>query len=294
MKKLRSVLAGVLLVSTLAACGQAVPTLQPATTLSSGPVAVFAKSGAGKRVLDYDWKRYKTVLAPKAKPRRAPRQGLLPTRVDLRSKDAPVYDQGDLGACTAFAMGKGMRENMQRRDQERVAPLSALFMYYESRKRQGTVKQDSGSTITEGMGVMKDLGVAPDELWPYEVPKFKLKPSKPAYAAAKEYKIKSATQLATVDDVRQALAQGKPVAFGFLVYKSFDDMGKDGVMPMPKPEGDKIMGGHAVVAVGYDDQKRLLTVRNSWGARWADEGYFYMPYAFADDREKADDFWAAD
>jgi C1A family cysteine protease len=294
MKNLRSALAGVLLVSSLAACGQNLPTVRQSAGPTSGPLAVFGKSGAGKRQLDYDWKRYKTVLAPKAKPRRSPRQGLLPTRVDLRQKDAPVYDQGDLGACTAFAMGKGMRENMQRRDQERVAPLSALFMYYESRKRQGTVRKDSGSTITDGMGVMKDLGVAPDDLWPYEVPKFKLKPPATAYESAKEYKIKGATQLAAVDDVRQALAQGKPVAFGFLVYKSFDDIGKDGVMPMPKEHGDKILGGHAVVAVGYDDQKRLLTVRNSWGPRWADQGYFYMPYEFANDREKSDDFWAAD
>jgi C1A family cysteine protease len=282
---------GAALAAALSACGQTgalAPT--PATGLTSATFA--AKAGPDGRKLDYGWERYKKVYAPKSKPRRVPRQALLPTRVDLREHDAPVYDQGDLGACTAFAMGKGMREHMQRRDHERVAPLSALFLYYEARKRQGTVRQDSGSTITEGMTVLKGVGCATDESWPYDVPRFKLKPSKAAYATASEYRISDATQLAELDDVRATLARGKTVAFGFLVYTSFGKIGKDGVMKMPA-KGDKVMGGHAVLAVGYDDRKRQLIVRNSWGKSWADEGYFYMPYEFAKDRERADEFWAA-
>jgi C1A family cysteine protease len=291
MKAFRRGVFGLVLAATLSACGQAGPMVAVrGNGLTSGNFE--AKAGPKGRKLDYGWERYKTVFAPKARPRRMPRQGLLPTRIDLREHDGPVYDQGDLGACTAFAMGKGMREHMQRRDDERITPLSALFLYYEERARQGTVKKDSGSTITEGMTVLKAVGCATDETWPYDVPRFKVKPAKPAYASASEYRIREATQLAELDDVRATLARGKTVAFGFLVYESFGKVGKDGVMKMPE-KGDKVMGGHAVLAVGYDDQQRHLIVRNSWGKGWADGGYFYMPYDFAKDHERADDFWAA-
>ena len=292
MKAVRHGVSALALAATLSACGQtgAMAPVLPMNGITSGNFEAMA--GPNGRKLDYGWDRYKKVFAPKAKPRHRPRQGLLPTRVDLREHDAPVYDQGDLGACTAFAMAKGMRENMQQRDNERVASLSALFLYYEERARQGTVKKDSGSTITEGMGVLKSVGCATDETWPYAVPKFKLKPTKEAYGTAGEFKIKEAVQLAELDDVRDALAKGKTVPFGFLVYEGFGKIGKDGVMKMPAA-GEKVMGGHAVLAVGYDDQKRHLIVRNSWGPKWADAGYFYMPYDFAKDRERADDFWAA-
>jgi C1A family cysteine protease len=91
--------------------------------------------------------------------------------------------------------------------------------------------------------------------------------------------VKSTVQLATLDDVKTALAGGNVVSIGFVVYSSFEDIGSDGVMSMPA-KGEQVLGGHAVCVVGYDDQKQSLIVRNSWGAGWADHGYFYMPYKF--------------
>ena len=292
MKALRTALFGLMTASTLAACGQAGPVgVGGAKVVSNGGANV---ASIGGRKLDYGWARYKQVFAPKAKPVKMPRQGLLPTKVDLREKDPQVYDQGKLGACTAFAMGKGMREHMQRENDERVTGLSALFLYYEERVKMGTRWQDSGATITDGMAVMKDKGVATDEAWPYSTNflKFRLTPSKAAYTTAAEFKVKETAQLGSIDDVRAAIAKGQTVAFGFLVYESFGRVGRDGVMPMPAA-GEQPMGGHAVLAVGYDDQKRQLIVRNSWSAAWGDKGYFYMPYDFAGDKEKADDFWTA-
>jgi C1A family cysteine protease len=250
------------------------------------------------RKLDYDWDRYTHVLAPKAKPHRVPRQGLLPPSVDLRSQLPPVYDQGHLGACTAFACAKGMREMLQRQNHERVVPLSALFQYYETRTRPAIIgwlnkNRDSGGTITDAVGVLSEKGATPEEIWPYDISKFTQKPPKEAYSAAGEFKVHNANQLTNLDDVKATLAHGHSVAFGFRVFASFKKVGADGMMPVPAP-GEQLLGGHAVLAVGYDDAKKALIVRNSWGEKWADHGYFYMPYEVAENQQMAVDFWTAE
>jgi C1A family cysteine protease len=243
------------------------------------------------RKLGYDWSRYQKVQARKAHPQHLIRQGLRAAKMDLRSQQAPIYDQGQLGSCTAFAIAKGLRESLQRKNGEEQLPLSALFQYYETRARLGSVNQDSGGTITDGVAVLKEVGAAPDTAWPYDIAKFKLKPPAQAYSAAGSHKIHESTQLASLDDVKSAIASGQPVAFGFLVYRSMMSVGANGVMPMPKP-GEKVLGGHAVLAVGYDDEKKQLIVRNSWGEKWGDHGYFYMPYEFVTEDNTAD-FWTA-
>lgn len=281
-----------LTLATMVGCGQpgafnAAPTGMSRLQANQPTVTVQGK----KRKLGYDWNRYQTKLKRKAKPTKVPRQGLRPTKIDLRNLTAPVYDQGELGACTAFAIGKGMRELMQRKNGEAQTPLSALWLYYETRVKLGTVGEDSGGTITDGVAVLEEKGAAPDALWGYNIAQFKVKPAKEAYQAASEFKVDKAVQVAGLEDVKNTLAQGNPVAFGYMVYNSFTKIGKDGVMPMPKP-GEKLLGGHAVLAVGYDEEKKALIVRNSWSANWGDEGYFYMPYAFVTD-ENAGDFWTA-
>jgi C1A family cysteine protease len=273
------------------ACGQA--------NVAGAAGKGFAAAKAGtlmiqgvERTLGYDDVRYERVLAKQAKPVKMPRQGLLPTSFDNRDTCSDVADQGKLGACTAFAMGKGLREFMQRKNGERQEPLSPLFMYYETRVRLGSPNQDSGGTITDGMAVLKQTGIATEATWAYDITKFTQKPPASSYASAGEFKVKKITQLAGLDDVKASIASGHPVPFGFIVYKNFMKIGADGVMPMPGTLEQRL-GGHAVLAVGYDDQKQQLIVRNSWSAKWGDKGYFYMPYAFAKSG-KAMDFWAAD
>ncbi|MFP5502298.1 MAG: C1 family peptidase [Candidatus Sericytochromatia bacterium] len=292
MKSFRHLTLGALTLVTLATavgCGQTGPINAPGMTGMRSAQPAVSVSGV-KRTLGYDWARFQKKYAGKIKPRKM-RQGLRASKMDLRQHDAPVYDQGELGACTAFAMGKGMREHMARKNGERVVPLSALFMYYETRKVLGSIDEDSGGTITDGMAVMKKVGVAEEQTWAYDIAKFKIKPPSAAYSEAKEFKVKETIPLGSLNDVKQMLAEGNPVAFGYIVYDSFTKIGASGKMPMPKA-GEKTLGGHAVVAVGYDDQKKHLIVRNSWGSKWADDGYFYMPYEFVTPDNTAD-FWAA-
>jgi C1A family cysteine protease len=293
MSKIRSFTLGALTLVTLAttACGQVgTQSNVPGITEAAAPAATITVQGVSRK-LGYDWTRYQRSLKGKAHPQHLIRQGLRPAKMDLRSKMAPVYDQGQLGSCTAFAVAKGLRESLQRIEGEQEVPLSALFQYYETRVRLGSVNQDSGGTITDAVAVLKEVGSAPDSVWSYDIAKFKLKPPAAAYKAAGENKVHETTQLASLDDVKSALASGQPVAFGFMVYKSMMSVKGDGVMPMPKP-GEKVLGGHAVLAVGYDDTKKQLIVRNSWSEGWGDHGYFYMPYEFVTDENTAD-FWTA-
>ncbi|MNS55773.1 Papain family cysteine protease [compost metagenome] len=294
MSKLRSLTLGALTLVTLATaagCGQTANVPSVASLAQADKQTATVTINGVSRKLGYDWTRYQSKLAKKAKPQRL-RQSLRPAKMDLRTQQAPVYDQGQLGSCTAFAMTKGLREFMQRKNGERVVPLSALFGYYETRARLGSINQDSGGTITDGMEVLKDVGAATDETLPYDIAKFKIKPSAEAYKSASEFKVKSITQLAGLDDVKASLAQNKPVAFGFLVYKSMMKTGADGKMPMPAAN-EKVLGGHAVLAVGYDDTAKSLIIRNSWGEKFGDKGYFYMPYEFVTEENTAD-FWTAE
>jgi C1A family cysteine protease len=220
-----------------------------------------------------------------------------PPKTDLRRQCPAVYDQGELGSCTAFAVGKGLRETRAKQAKEAHVPLSALFLYYETRVRLGGVNKlvDSGGTITDAVAVLKSKGCAPESAWSYDFMqfiRFRVKPPKAAYEQATPWKVKETHQLGFLDDVKTALSQGKTVAFGFEVYESFQNVKSNGIMTMPKAD-EKIMGGHAVLAVGYDDAKQRLTVRNSWGSGWGDKGYFYMPYEFITP-ERADDFWTAE
>jgi C1A family cysteine protease len=93
--------------------------------------------------------------------------------------------------------------------------------------------------------------------------------------------------------IQGCLASGYPVVFGFSVYESFEtqEVARSGVVPLPK-KGEKQLGGHAVLAVGYDDTAQSFIVRNSWGPSWGQDGYFTMPYAYVTSGQLASDFWA--
>jgi C1A family cysteine protease len=277
--------------ATLTACGKTAVT---GATLPSAKAGVPTMTVQGvTRKLGFDMDRYKRTLSRAARPTHVPRQGMLPAHVDNRASCAPIYDQGALGSCTGFAIAKGLREFIQRTNHEAQVPLSAMFLYYEERVLQDTVNEDSGATMTAGLQVLQDTGVAPDSAWPYNIPQFKVKPSQAAYDAAGANKVHHATQVKGLDDVKTVVAKGGAVAIGFQVYQSFMKIGADGVMPMPKPT-ERVVGGHAVLVVGYDDAKKAVLVRNSWGTKWGQEGYFWMPYAFIGDENQADDFWTAD
>jgi C1A family cysteine protease len=294
----RRLTTSLLAVSTVAialtGCGRTAPMNVAGATMRTAGLPAAMVAGKARK-FGYNVTRYKRVLKAKQHPQRLLSRGPLAETVDNRKFCPPIYDQGDLGSCTAFSMGKGLREYNQRKNGEEQVGLSALWLYYNERAHMGNeyINEDSGANMIDGMWVLENKGNATDTSWPYLTPKFAVKPPAEADASAAAWKTKVNTNLATFDDVKTAINNGQAVAFGFMVYSSFQWIGKSGVMPMPKPN-EQVLGGHAVLAVGYDDAKKLLTVRNSWGKGWGDNGYFYMPYDFAKDGDKTMDFWTAD
>lgn len=214
---------------------------------------------------------------------RQPLKTALPAAIDLRSGCSPVVDQGDLGSCTANAMGSGLREYLEIKSKQTFVTLSRLYLYYHERLLEGTVNEDSGAEIRDGMKVLKQLGICPEALDHYDISKFTDAPSQQAEALAGQYKISSYQRLNTISDVQRCLAGGYPVVLGMSVYESFesDSVANNGIVPVPK-RGEQVLGGHAMLIIGYKKigQTQYFIVRNSWGASWGDKGYCYIPISF--------------
>jgi C1A family cysteine protease len=218
----------------------------------------------------------------------------LPSQVDLRAQCPKViYDQGQLGSCTGNAIACAIQfERLKQKLKPDFIP-SRLFIYYNERAMENTIASDSGAQIRDGIKSVAKLGDCPETKWPYAIEKFATKPSAACYRDALKYKAvlyQRVTQ--TMDQMKGCLASGYPFVFGFSVYESFEgpQVAKTGVVPMPSPT-EKQMGGHAVIAVGYDDKDQRFIVRNSWGSGWGMQGYFTMPYAYLTDDNLASDFW---
>jgi C1A family cysteine protease len=220
----------------------------------------------------------------------------LPAKVDLRPQcPKTIYDQGQLGSCTANAIAKAVEFDLLRQKRQDFMP-SRLFIYYNERATEGTVQEDSGAMIRDGIKSVAKLGVCSEKTWPYSDKNpgpFQEKPSAAAVKEALGCKATTYQRLPrTLRSFQARLASGFPFVFGFTVYETFEspEVAKTGEVPMPRPQ-EKMLGGHAVLAVGYDDGSQRFTVCNSWGPQWGQHGYFTMPYAYLLDENLADDFW---
>ena len=222
----------------------------------------------------------------------------LPESADLRAWCSTIEDQGSLGSCTAQA-GASMVEYFAHRSMDRYTDVSRLFLYKVTRNLMRQ-KGDTGAFIRTTMGALVLFGVPPELYWPYKEKDFDKEPPAFCYAFAQNYQAISYYRLDAAglkkNEVLQAiksnLAAGLPSMFGFSVFSSISQAGENGQIPYPMP-GEKILGGHAVMAVGYEDKieiantnpdgptrKGAFLIRNSWGPAWGLEGYGWLPYEY--------------
>jgi C1A family cysteine protease len=216
----------------------------------------------------------------------------LPPSVDLRSQMPPIYDQGQLGSCTANSIGAGVQFLQMK--QGINAPLpSRLFIYYQERLDQGDTAHDTGASIRENAKAVANYGTPPESEWPYVVSQFAQKPTDNVYADALKSKITQYLSVSQdVQQMKSCLASGYPIHVGFTVYTSFESqtVAQTGAAPLPA-KSEKILGGHAVMVVGYDDATSTWLCRNSWGTGWGMAGYFTFPYAYLTNSQLSSDFW---
>src|SRR6266566_3296323 len=210
----------------------------------------------------------------------------LPAKIDLTKKCPDVYDQGEIGSCTANAIGGAVEfDQMKQKLRDAFMP-SRLFVYYNERAMENTIDDDSGAMIRDGIKSVAKQGVCPETMWQYDPTPFPPnshlteKPSSRCYKEAlKHTAVEYQRVPRNLSQMKGCLASGYPFVLGFTVYESFesDAVAKSGHAPMPAP-GERAVGGHAVMAVGYDDSRQWFLVRNSWGAGWGMAGYFTLPY----------------
>lgn len=216
----------------------------------------------------------------------------LPPAVDLRPGMPGVYDQGQLGSCTANAIGAAFEFDLLKQGLPDFVP-SRLFIYWNERALEGTVDSDSGAMIRDGIKTVAAQGVCPEALWPYNVGEFAVQPPAACYSMAAHHRVTAYQRVSrTLPQLRGCLANGRPVIAGISVYESFEsaEVARTGLVPMPSA-GEAVLGGHAVLVVGYDDPTGRFLVRNSWGPGWGNRGYFALPYAYLTERGLAADFW---
>jgi C1A family cysteine protease len=249
-----------------------------------------------------------TGLTPPARSARKKRPAA-PAAGDLREWASAVEDQGVLGSCTAQA-GAGVIEYYERKSFGRHLDASRLFLYKVARNLM-KMKGDTGAYLRLTMGAMVLFGVPPEEYWPYtdDEREFDKEPPAFCYAFAQNYKtIKyyrhdppGLARAEVLERLKSYLAAGHPAMFGFTVYSSIEQASTTGRIPYPSAR-EKIEGGHAVVAMGYDDRmtiknkaggetKGALLIRNSWGPGWGEKGYGWLPYEYLI-RGLAEDFWS--
>jgi C1A family cysteine protease len=213
--------------------------------------------------------------------------------VDMRPMASVVEEQSHLGSCTAQAI-VGAYELLLRRDYpDRFEDLSRLFVYYNARMLEnGSAEIDDGVYVRDGLKAVDHYGICTEKLWPYDIDKFSVEPTKDCYADGKLRTLKRYYRIPTLHDILDALNADQPVVAGLVVYEGFDRITPSNpVLEMPA-DTDRELGAHAVLFVGYDLLKKCILVRNSFGPRWGENGYFWIPFDYIE--QDMTDAWTFD
>ena len=213
--------------------------------------------------------------------------------VDPRKDLPPVFDQGQLGSCTANAVAAAVEYDAKLNDSD-PGLLSRLWIYYYERKLEGSpADQDTGAYGRDGFKVCKTIGVPLEKDWPYVIAQFSQEPPAKLADEAREHRISNYRRVPrNLDSIKAVLSNRQTMAFGFTVYESFEsqEVAKTGIVPMPS-RSERTLGGHEVLLVGYlKDDVNYGLVRNSWGEGWGLAGYFLMPWTYILDANLASDF----
>lgn len=211
--------------------------------------------------------------------------------VDLRNYCSSIEDQGNLGSCTGQAIA-GAIELLNKRNNKQT-DVSRLFIYYYERALINTINYDSGAYIRDGIKVTNKQGAPLESLWPYNIQRFRQRPTPNAINDASKRKVTLYERVLDHNGCLDALNNGYPVVIGFYVYASFmsPQVSRTGVMPYPNTKRERLLGGHAVLLVGYDKLRQVYIARNSWGPNWGANGYFYMPFQVIQNNGMSSDFW---
>lgn len=211
------------------------------------------------------------------------------TVVDLRQFCSPVENQRSIGSCGPNAAVGGLEMlEIERGDQ--YVDLSRLFVYYNARAAMQETDVDNGSYIRDVMNSLSTFGVCAEDTWDYDPTMVYIRPPWKCYRTAFAHRTNKFYKIFTtgedrISEIESALRTHCPVVFGVKVYDSFYHCSG----PVAMPSGN-LLGGHAMLIVGFDSEKRFFIVRNSWGTAWGDSGYAYMPYEYLE-AAQADDFW---
>jgi len=218
----------------------------------------------------------------------------LPSSFQLPSLP-PILDQGDLGSCTANSSSNALRFLLKKNNLNVFQP-SRLYIYWFTRFIEGNTNSDSGASLRNTLKSISKYGACHENLWAYNISQFKTKPNAPSQTDAKKHasKFQYLAVKQNLDIIKNAICQGFPIVLGFLVFNSFmsNKVTATGIVPMPDPNKEKMLGGHAVLLVSYDDSKRLFGFMNSWGPNWGNKGFFYLPYDYVLSPNLAFDMWA--
>jgi C1A family cysteine protease len=222
----------------------------------------------------------------------------LPRRYSLRRACPAVYDQMSLGSCSANAVAAAVQFERMRQSLPHLNLVpSRLFIYYNQRSIERDVTQDRGAQIRDGIKCIAALGACFEgnrrNEWPYDETKFAERPPEACYTEATFDRAVGYSRVRQqLDQLKGCIASGWPFVFGFTCYESIESasVAHTGVLSLPTPS-EHAIGGHAVMAVGYNDIDCTFEVRNSWGTSWGNGGYFTMPYSYVTDPNLSGDFW---